>query len=348
MPVTIDGQTRLLVVAPHPDDETIATGELIQHVRAAGGTVDILLLTAGDNNPWPQRWLERRLRVGAHDRRRWGARRRGEVGQALARLGLPDEALHPLELPDMGVTGRLREDLPGQLREWSGWLSRCRPTLVAIPSLADGHPDHSAAHVLARLAVAGAASRPFVLSYLVHGRTEERGQPVALAAGAAMHATTLAAREEHRSQMALWPDGGEAVIRRQRDLAALLGEERGVRYAEEFRRVLEINLFAPFLDDADKARRLPPLTPKAFAASLVGVRLGAMLAGGGEPALGLATLSGVRDAPALARAAAQLGGGVRLLDLKAASESLVADYRARIGIALIAALLSAISAAPGM
>ena len=203
MSVTIDGQTRLLVVAPHPDDETIATGELIQHVRAAGGTVDILLLTAGDNNPWPQRWLERRLRVGAHDRRRWGTRRRGEVGQALARLGLPDEALHPLELPDMGVTGRLREDLPGQLREWSGWLSRCRPTLVAIPSLADGHPDHSAAHVLARLAVSGAASRPFVLSYLVHGRTEERGQPVALAAGAAMHANKLAALEEHRSQMAL-------------------------------------------------------------------------------------------------------------------------------------------------
>lgn len=99
------------------------------------------------------------------------------------------------------------------------------------------------------------------------------------------------------------------------------------------------DLFAPFLDDADKARRLPPLTPKAFAASLVGARLGAMLAGDGEHALGLATLSGVRDAPALARAAAQLGGGVRLLDLKAASESLVADYRARIGIALIAALL---------
>lgn len=46
------------------------------------------------------------------------------------------------------------------------------------------------------------------------------------------------ALRRHRSQMALWPDGGEAVIRRQRELAALLGEERGVRYAEEFRRVV--------------------------------------------------------------------------------------------------------------
>lgn len=203
MPVTIDGRTRLLVVAPHPDDETIATGELIQHVRAAGGTVDILLLTAGDNNPWPQRWLERRLHVGTDDRRRWGLRRRGEVGQALARLGLSDEALHPLELPDLGVTARLREDLAGEVRRWGAWLARCRPTLLAIPSLADGHPDHSAAHVLARLAVAEVADAPVVLSYLVHGRAEGRGQPVALAPGAATHANKLAALEEHRSQMAL-------------------------------------------------------------------------------------------------------------------------------------------------
>lgn len=204
MPVIIDERTRLLVVAPHPDDETIATGELIQHVRGAGGTVDILLLTAGDNNPWPQRWLERRLRIGPDERRRWGRRRRQEVERALARLGLPDEALHPLELPDMGLTARLREDLPGLLRSWSAWLARCRPTLVALPSLADGHPDHSAAHVLTRLAVAeGAAGTPLLLSYLVHGRAEERGQPVELPSDAAMHGAKLAALDEHRSQVAL-------------------------------------------------------------------------------------------------------------------------------------------------
>lgn len=204
MRVTIDARTRLLVIAPHPDDETIAAGELIQHVRSAGGTVDILLLTPGDNNPWPQRWLERRLWVGPADRRRWGLRRRQEVGRALARLGLPEEALHPLELPDLGVTTQLREDLPGLVRAWSAQLARCRPTMVALPSLADGHPDHSAAHVLARLAVAeGAGETPLLLSYLVHGRPEARGEPVALASTATMHDTKLAALEEHRSQMAL-------------------------------------------------------------------------------------------------------------------------------------------------
>ena len=76
-------QTRLLVVAPHPDDETIATGLLIQQVRAAGGEVRILLLTEGDNNPWPQRWLERRVRIRVADRQRWGDRRHAEMLQAL-------------------------------------------------------------------------------------------------------------------------------------------------------------------------------------------------------------------------------------------------------------------------
>ena len=208
MPVTIDARTRLLVAAPHPDDESIATGELIQHVRAAGGTVEILLLTAGDNNPWPQRWLERRLRIGSEDRRRWGARRRQEVAGALARLGLPQDALHPLGLPDMGLTACIRENLDGQVRAWTGWLERGRPNLIALPALGDGHPDHSAAHVLMRLAVArwqaaGQGEPPRMLSYLVHGRAAERGEVVALPAAAEVHAAKLAALDEHRSQVAL-------------------------------------------------------------------------------------------------------------------------------------------------
>ena len=205
MAVTIAADTRLLVVAPHPDDESIATGELIQHVRAAGGSVQILLLTAGDNNPWPQRWLERRIRIGADDRRRWGARRRQEMAGALERLGLTPDALHPLGLPDMGLTDCLRADLPGQVEQWANWLERCRPSLIAMPALGDGHPDHSAAHVLMRLAVARRQGQgaPPMLSYLVHGRAAERGETVALPASAPMHAAKLAALDQHRSQVAL-------------------------------------------------------------------------------------------------------------------------------------------------
>ena len=98
-------------------------------------------------------------------------------------------------------------------------------------------------------------------------------------------------------------------------------------------------LFAPFLDDVETARNLPPLTPAAFAASPIGGRLATMLGERDGHWIGLATLSGVHDAESIAGIANATNGAVRLLDLKAASESLVASYRARIGAALLVALV---------
>lgn len=98
------------------------------------------------------------------------------------------------------------------------------------------------------------------------------------------------------------------------------------------------NLFAPFLDDVEAARTLPPLTPAAFGKSPLGARLASMLVRQGDGWLGLATLSGVHDAAALAAFAESTQGRARLLDLKAASESLVAAYRERILRALGVAL----------
>lgn len=46
------------------------------------------------------------------------------------------------------------------------------------------------------------------------------------------------ALRRHRSQMRLWPEAGEAVIRQQRELAGVLGTQYGARYVEEFRRIV--------------------------------------------------------------------------------------------------------------
>ncbi|MGN6518085.1 MAG: MMPL family transporter [Dokdonella sp.] len=89
-------------------------------------------------------------------------------------------------------------------------------------------------------------------------------------------------------------------------------------------------LFAPFVDDVEAARALEPLTSAAFASSPLGARLAAMLVAREDGWLGLATLSGVHDAAALDALAGPTHGAVRLLDLKAASESLVVAYRERI------------------
>lgn len=46
------------------------------------------------------------------------------------------------------------------------------------------------------------------------------------------------ALRRHRSQTSLWPDNGEAIVEEQREQARLAGLRHGVRYAEEYRRIL--------------------------------------------------------------------------------------------------------------
>ncbi len=198
----ISERTRLLVVAPHPDDETIATGILIQQVRAAGGEVKIVLLTGGDNNPWPQRWLERRLWIGASARRRWGQRRHAEILQALASLDLSEQALHPMGWPDMGVTDALLSRAAQAVASVAEVIEVFQPNLVAMPSLNDRHPDHGSAHVLLRLALAGRPVQPPWLAYLVHGKAAPEVMRV-MPGSVDQAERKREALEAHRSQMAL-------------------------------------------------------------------------------------------------------------------------------------------------
>ncbi|MDQ6647936.1 MAG: PIG-L family deacetylase [Pseudomonadota bacterium] len=202
---TFSARTRLLVVAPHPDDETLAAGILIQQVRAAGGAVRILLLTAGDNNPWPQRWVERRLRIGPAERRRWGSRRHAEILAAMTKLDLPPEALQPLGWPDMGLTDRLMQPGSDAVTRVAGVIEAFAPSLVVMPSIADRHPDHGAAHVLVRLAIKASSSQPQLLTYLVHGRTPSASR-VEITGSAGQQGNKLAALREYYSQMVLSGD----------------------------------------------------------------------------------------------------------------------------------------------
>jgi predicted exporter len=85
------------------------------------------------------------------------------------------------------------------------------------------------------------------------------------------------------------------------------------------------------------ARQLPPLTPALYAQSPLGQRLASMLVQRDGHWLGLGTISGLHDVAAVQALDDGSGGTVRLLDLKAASESLVVDYRTRILKALLIA-----------
>ncbi len=144
---------RVLVLAPHPDDESAATGGLLQHALAAGAAALVLFFTDGDNNPWAQRATELRWRIGSADRARFALRRRAEVRAALAQLGVPESAVRFLGYPDQSTTDLLLHGNELALGKLAGEIAAWRPTILVGPSLLDLHPDHSALGVLLHLAL---------------------------------------------------------------------------------------------------------------------------------------------------------------------------------------------------
>lgn len=161
---------RLLLLAPHPDDETLSAGGVLQRVLARGGRATVAVASDGENNPWTQRLVERRWRVGPDDSRRFGRRRRAEALAALSELGIPAADAVFLGLPDQAMTGLLLSGNGTAVGDLASLIEGRRTTLLIAPSLLDLHPDHSALAVLTRLAVARLAPerRPRLLSYLIH------------------------------------------------------------------------------------------------------------------------------------------------------------------------------------
>ncbi len=182
-PLTVGTGERLLVVAPHPDDETIAAAGLIQQVLVAGGSVRVVLVTAGDGYQDAVRSITPDIPPQPHEYVAYGERRISETeasAEALGSgridvelLGFPDGGLHGLlddhwsrtkpersqttgaadppydeaRDPRLPYTGaNLRAELTRILRE-------ARPTLLALPDPVDIHPDHSAAGIFTLLAL---------------------------------------------------------------------------------------------------------------------------------------------------------------------------------------------------
>lgn len=99
--------------------------------------------------------------------------------------------------------------------------------------------------------------------------------------------------------------------------------------------------FDPFLADVERARTAAPLQAADLAGTPLQASVDSLLLSGTDHATALVSLSGLDDPHAVAAVARQ--HGAELLDLKLASESLVAQYRQRVlwALALAAVLLAA-------
>jgi LmbE family N-acetylglucosaminyl deacetylase len=170
--LVFDKTSRIMVVAAHPDDETIATGGLLQQAVDAGAAVRIVFITSGENNPWAQRIFEYRWHIGEKDRVRFGQLRQLEAIAALRTLGIaPDDTIF-LGFPDQGITQLLIKNDPKIVECLTDEIRRWQPTLLVGPSSLDLHPDHSAVAVLIALVLDRLkhSSQPKRVEYLVHTR----------------------------------------------------------------------------------------------------------------------------------------------------------------------------------
>lgn len=196
---------RVMVIAPHPDDETLAAGGLLQHARQYGAAIRVVFITDGENNPWPQRALEHRWRLAPADRVRWGMRRRNEALQALVTLGLPAACATFLGYPDQGITSLLLSRTEGLSAQLASLIADWYPSLLVVPSVRDAHPDHSATALLTQRAVERVETRcPSLtqLSYVIHGQFRSPTD-IQLSLSAEQQASKRRAIRNHASQMVL-------------------------------------------------------------------------------------------------------------------------------------------------
>jgi len=196
----LDADSRLLVLAPHPDDESLGAAGLIQRVKGAGGSVHVIVMTSGDAFPEGVAVATHKRDPQRSDYRHYAETRERETLSALARFGLSRADVRFLGFPDGGLcliaskyltaksrafespyTGRRQPPASEHVirgvayrgedvrRELERILLAYHPTIVLMPSSEDDHPDHCATSIFAREAIdATRSSDSRVLQYLVH------------------------------------------------------------------------------------------------------------------------------------------------------------------------------------
>ncbi len=174
---------RVLVFAPHPDDETLGAGGMMRQARLQGDDVRAVLITNGDGFRISAAQCFHEITVSPADFVRYAYLRQGEARTALSVLGLPADHVVFLGYPDRGLMPMWTEhwspnspfpsaftgadhcpynDSPtphapycGQslLTDIERQMQDDRPTDIYVTHPNDDHPDHAAASVFVRTAL---------------------------------------------------------------------------------------------------------------------------------------------------------------------------------------------------
>src|SRR5258708_5470502 len=191
-----EGRERILIVAPHVDDEAISAGGYAMDAIANGAEVYVVYLTAGDGSKIAAWLLNKRLPT-PEIYLNVGRARIAEAKRAMELIGVPRDHFFILGYPDRDLlsivanrtavirsTGTERSAVPyddalspgapysfdSVMRDMDRVLEAVDPTIVIAPVAFDRHPDPRAAAEITDLALAATGIAPLRYGYLVHDK----------------------------------------------------------------------------------------------------------------------------------------------------------------------------------
>ena len=129
------GCQQAVVVAPHPDDETLGCGGAIALLRQRSIPVNILVMSDGTgSHPSSQLYPPPRLR----------RLRELETCEALGRLGVDTLDVTFLRLSDTSIPHPGTADFPTAVERCRHYLYQYSPSILFVPWRSDQHCDHRA------------------------------------------------------------------------------------------------------------------------------------------------------------------------------------------------------------
>ncbi|MFA5393596.1 MAG: PIG-L family deacetylase [Candidatus Ratteibacteria bacterium] len=197
----IGKKDRIMILAPHPDDEILGTGGVIQKAREAGVPVKIVFLTNGDHDLVTFKIDTGRILLTPKQYIAMAEKRQQESLSAAVFLGLKKKDLLFLGYPDFGTlkiwngywqnapafrngltrakavpypnSPSFQKPYKGEniLSDLTTVLEEYRPTKIFATIPADANGDHQAAYGFLSAAILNAGEKitaPSVFFYLVH------------------------------------------------------------------------------------------------------------------------------------------------------------------------------------
>ena len=145
-----------MVIAPHPDDETLGCGGTVALLLEAGKEVSFVFVSDGTlSHPNSQKYPVSRLR----------ALRETEALNAVLLLGGQVQHVDFLALPDRHVPDEQSPYFEAIVEILIGHIKRAQPDTIFIPWQNDPHPDHRASYQILTAAVAQMEIKPRLVQY---------------------------------------------------------------------------------------------------------------------------------------------------------------------------------------